>query len=179
LSLAVRYSLTYNPCVPILDEHTFEFFSRSPEQTRRIGMRLGGLLQPGDLICLQGELGAGKTTLVQGMAQGWGSLDAVSSPTFILVNEYRRPNGEMFYHMDAYRLESGLEAAELDLDLMLGEGALVIEWPERISTVLPGEELRIQLDPIGEEQRQMRFKAKGSRYDHMLAGLQQSLFGVA
>ena len=100
-------------------------------------MRLGGLLQPGDLICLQGELGAGKTTLVQGMAQGWGSLDAVSSPTFILVNEYRRPNGGQFFHMDAYRLESGLEAAELDLDLMLGEGALVVEWPERISSVLP------------------------------------------
>ena len=165
--------------MPILDEHTFEFFSRSPEQTRRIGMRLGGLLQPGDLICLQGELGAGKTTLVQGMAQGWGSLDAVSSPTFILVNEYRRPNGEQFYHMDAYRLESGLEAAELDLDLMLGEGSLVVEWPERISSVLPDEELRILLDLIGEEQRQMRFRAKGPRYDHMLAELQQSLFGVA
>ena len=165
--------------MPILDEHTFEFFSRSPEQTRRIGMRLGGLLQPGDLIGLQGELGAGKTTLVQGMAQGWGSLDAVSSPTFILVNEYRRPNGGQFFHMDAYRLESGLEAVELDLDLMLGEGALVVEWPERISSVLPREELRIHLDLIGEEQRQMRFKAKGSRYDLMLAELQQSLFGVS
>ena len=165
--------------MPILDEHTFEFFSRSPEQTRRIGMRLGGLLQPGDLICLQGDLGAGKTTLVQGMAQGWGSLDAVSSPTFILVNEYRRPDGSQLFHMDAYRLESGLEAAELDPDLMLVEGALIVEWPERITSVLPDEELRINLEHIGEEQRQMRFKAKGSRYDHILAELQQVLFGVA
>ncbi len=165
--------------MPILDEHTFEFFSRSPEQTRRIGMRLGGLLQPGDLICLQGDLGAGKTTLVQGTAQGWGSLDAVSSPTFVLVNEYRRPNGSQLFHMDAYRLESGPEAAELDIDRMLAEGALIVEWPERIPSVLPGEELRINLDFIREEQRQMRFKAKGSRYDQILAELQQVLFGVA
>ena len=164
--------------MPILDEHTFEFFSRSPEQTRRIGMRLGGLLKPGDLICLQGDLGAGKTTLVQGIAQGWGSLDAVSSPTFILVNEYRRPDGGQLFHMDAYRLESGLEAAELDLDLMLSEGALIVEWPERISSVLPDKELRINFVFISEEQRQMWFKAKGSHYDHILAELQQALFGV-
>ena len=165
--------------MPILDEHTFEFFSRSPEQTRRIGMRLGGLLQPGNLICLQGDLGAGKTTLVQGMAQGWGSLDAVSSPTFILVNEYRRPDGGHLFHMDAYRLESGAEAAELDIDLMLAEGALIVEWPERVASVLPHEELRVSMDFIAEEQRQMRFKARGSNYDHILAELQQALFGVS
>jgi len=177
-ALAVRYSLTYNPCVPILDEHTFEFFSRSPEQTRRIGMRLGGLLQPGDLICLQGNLGAGKTTFVQGVAHGWGSLDAVSSPTFILVNEYRRPDGGQLFHMDAYRLESGAEAAELDIDSMLAEGALIVEWPERITPVLPLDELRINMDFIAEEQRQMRFKAKGSHHDQILSELQQALFGV-
>src|SRR5665648_780012 len=79
--------LTYNKItMPILDANTLEIFSRSPEQTRRIGMRLGMFLQPGDVICLQGELGAGKTTLVQGVAQGWGSLDAVSSPTFVPVS---------------------------------------------------------------------------------------------
>ncbi len=165
--------------MPILDEHTFEFFSRSPEQTRRIGMRLGDLLQRGDLICLQGDLGAGKTTLVQGMAQGWGSLDGVASPTFVLVNEYRRPDGAMLFHMDAYRLESGPEAAELDLDSMLAEGALIVEWPERVPSVLPNEELRINLDYIADEQRQMRFKAKGHRYDRMIAELQQSLFAVS
>ena len=92
--------------MPILDAHTVEVFSHSPEQTRRVGMRLGALLQPGDLVCLQGELGAGKTTLVQGVAQGWGSLDPVSSPTFVLVNLYRRPEGSELFHLDAYRLDS-------------------------------------------------------------------------
>src|SRR5215213_1503208 len=76
--------------MPVLDAHMMDYFSRSPEQTRRIGMRLGGALQAGDVICLQGDLGAGKTTFVQGIAQGWRSLDAVSSPTFIIVNVYRR-----------------------------------------------------------------------------------------
>ena len=165
--------------MPILDEHTFEFFSRSPEQTRRIGTRLGSILLRGDLICLQGDLGAGKTTLVQGIGQGWGSLDGISSPTFVLVNEYRRSDGGRLFHMDAYRLESGLEAAELDLDSMLAEGALIIEWPERVGSVLPSGELRIHLDYVAEEQRQMRFVALGSRYDHLIADLQQSLFGVA
>ena len=86
--------------MPILDAHMLEFFSRSPEQTRRIGMRLGGSLKTGDVICLQGELGAGKTTFVQGLAQGWGSIDTVSSPTFILVNQYRRADGGKLFHLD-------------------------------------------------------------------------------
>ena len=129
--------MTYNPCVPILDQHTFDFFSLSPDQTRRIGARLGNRLECGDLVCLQGDLGAGKTTLVQGMAQGWGSLDGVTSPTFVLVNEYRRPDGGLMFHLDAYRLDSVLEAEELDIDRMVGEGALVVEWPERVRSALP------------------------------------------
>lgn len=68
-------------------------------------MRLGSELKTGDVICLQGNLGAGKTTFVQGLAQGWGSIDAVSSPTFIIVNEYRRATGGQIFHLDAYRLK--------------------------------------------------------------------------
>src|SRR3972149_2312234 len=112
--------------MPILDSHTIEFFSRSPEQTRRIGMRLGGGLKAGDVICLQGNLGAGKTTFVQGLAQGWVSLDSVSIPTFILVNLYRRANGDQLFHLDAYRLESVSEAEEVDLDSLMAEGGLII-----------------------------------------------------
>ncbi len=142
-------------------------------------MRLGGLLQPSDLICLQGNLGAGKTTLVQGLAQGWGSLDAVSSPTFVLVNEYRRPDAKQLFHMDAYRLESAPEAAELDLDSMLARGALIVEWAERIISVLPSERLWIDLEYRAEEQRQMNFRAHGARYDELLNELQAEMFGVS
>jgi tRNA threonylcarbamoyladenosine biosynthesis protein TsaE len=164
--------------MPILDSHTIEFFSRSPEQTRRIGMRLGSEINAGDAICLQGNLGAGKTTFVQGLAQGWGSLDSVSSPTFILVNVYRRANGDQLFHLDAYRLESIPEAEELDLDSMLAEGALIIEWPERLDGLIPRERLWINLDHVEDEQRQMRFNANGERYDDLLDGIRQSMFGA-
>ena len=176
-------SLIYMPAkgiislMPILDAHTLEFFSRSPEQTRRVGMRLGSLLQPGDMICLQGDLGAGKTTLVQGLAQGWGSLDPVSSPTFIIVNNYRRPDDGQLFHMDAYRLDSTPEAAELDLDEMLAQGSLLIEWPERIQAILPQDCMWISFEYVAEENRQMLIKAKGTRYDDLLTELRQDLFG--
>jgi len=165
--------------MPILDEHTFEFFSHSPEQTRRLGMRLGALLQSGDLICLEGELGAGKTTLVQGMAQGWGALDAVSSPTFVLVNAYRRPDAGQLFHFDAYRVESLGEAEELDMDALLSQGPLVIEWAERVEPILPPERLWAWLEYESEEHRAIRFAAHGSHYDNLLDALRQVVYGVA
>ena len=165
--------------MPILDDHTLDFVSKSPEQTRRIGIRLGGLLQPGDLICLQGDLGAGKTTLVQGIAQGWGALDSVSSPTFVLVNVYRRADEMQFFHMDAYRLDSASEGEQLDLDAMLDAGPLLVEWAERIQTILPAERLWVSLEHLGEEHRQMRIVAYGKRYDALLSSLRQSMFGVS
>ena len=143
-------SLTYNLRVPILDQHTFDFFSRSPEQTRRIGVRLGQHLESGDLVCLQGDLGAGKTTLVQGMAQGWGSLDGATSPTFVLVN-----------------------------DRMLGGGSLVVEWPERVQSALPKQELRVIMEHVDEEQRRIQFVARGGRYDAVIDRLQREMFGAA
>jgi tRNA threonylcarbamoyladenosine biosynthesis protein TsaE len=163
----------------ILDAHMLEFFSRSPEQTRRIGVRLGGMLAAGDVICLQGDLGAGKTTFTQGLAQGWGSLDSVSSPTFILVNMYRRADGGQLFHLDAYRLDSIPEAEELDLDSMLAEGALIIEWPLRIKSLIPSEHLWIDLEHISEEHRQMKFHARGERYDKLLDVVRQSVVGAA
>ncbi len=154
-----------------------DFFSRSPEQTRRVGSRLGGALQAGDVICLQGELCAGKTTFVQGIAQGWGSLDSVSSPTFILVNMYRRADQSQLFHMDAYRLESTPEAEELDLDSMLAQGALLIEWPERMKGLIPTERLWVNLEHIDEEEREMKFKATGRRYDELLEVIRHGTFG--
>jgi tRNA threonylcarbamoyladenosine biosynthesis protein TsaE len=154
-----------------------DFLSRSPEQTRRIGMRLGGALQPGDLICLQGDLGAGKTTFVQGIAQGWGSIDSVSSPTFILVNVYRRDDQSQLFHMDAYRLDSTPEAEQLDLDSMLAAGALIVEWPERMAGLIPAERLWVNLEHVDDEEREMRFNARGKRHDELLEVLRHALVG--
>ena len=163
--------------MPILDSHTMDFFSRSPEQTRHIGMRLGGALRAGDLICLQGDLGAGKTTFVQGIAQGWDSLDSVSSPTFILVNIYRHADGSQLFHMDAYRLDSTPEAEELDLDSMLAEGALIIEWPERMAGLIPAERLWVNLEHVDDEEREMKFNAHGKRYDELLEVIRHAMVG--
>ncbi len=150
------------------ESRTVKLISHSPEQTRRTGERLGGALQTGDVVCLQGDLGAGKTTFVQGIAQGWGSLDSVSSPTFILVNNYRRADGNQLFHMDAYRLDSPAEAEQLDLDSMLAEGALLIEWPERMERLIPAENLWIQFSHSAENERELKFTASGKRSDDLL-----------
>jgi tRNA threonylcarbamoyladenosine biosynthesis protein TsaE len=156
---------------------TLDFLSHNPEQTRHIGMRLGGALQAGDVICLQGDLGAGKTTFVQGIAQGWSSLDSVSSPTFILVNIYRRDDGSQLFHMDAYRLDSTPEAEELDLDSMLAEGALIVEWPERMAGLIPAERLWVNLEHVDDQERQMKFNARGKRYDELLEVIRPAMVG--
>ncbi len=154
-----------------------EFVSRSPEQTRRLGMRLGSMLQAGDLICLNGDLGSGKTTFVQGLSQGWGSLDIVTSPTFVLVNQYQRMDGSTMFHLDAYRMQNALEAEDLDLVQMIDSGCLVVEWPEKIREALPGECLWVQMEYVAEESRQMAFKPIGDRYVAILAEFRRAAFG--
>jgi tRNA threonylcarbamoyladenosine biosynthesis protein TsaE len=167
--------------MPILDPHSVEFISHSAEQTRRVGMRLGALLRAGDVICLSGDLGSGKTTFVQGLAAGWGSLDPVSSPTFVLVNVYRRQEGIglRLYHLDTYRLSGAAEAEDLDLDIMMEGGPLVIEWADRIQSILPPQRLWVSLRWIDENQRDLLFKAQGKRYQEMLAFIRRQIYGVA
>lgn len=142
--------------------------TKSAQKTRDLGRKLGQLLQSGDLLCLQGDLGAGKTTLTQGIAAGWGSSDSVSSPTFVMVNLYRAADETPLYHMDAYRIESLPEAAQLGLDDMLAEGALIIEWPERIEPLLPKERLWLNLTHISETERQLEISASGTRHEALL-----------
>jgi tRNA threonylcarbamoyladenosine biosynthesis protein TsaE len=163
--------------MPILDDRVFEFFSHSPDQTRRLGIHLGGHLQTGDVICLEGNLGSGKTTLVQGIAQGWGALDPVSSPTFMIVNEYRRADQERLYHLDAYRLRGALDADRLDFDRMLIQGPIVIEWAEKIKGVLPEDYLWINLSYTGLEHRAMRLTAQGKRYEKVVDHLRRKIYG--
>lgn len=161
--------------MPILEANTFDFISRSPDQTRRVGMRLGAILQRGDVVCLDGELGAGKTTLVQGIASGWGSTDPVSSPTFIIINLYRRTDDEKFAHLDAYRLNGAAEAEMLDIEALLAEGPLVVEWAPRILGSLPDENLSVQMSWVEEEYRDMKFEANGAHYEEILTTLQDNI----
>lgn len=163
---------------PILDRNSFEIISRSTEQTRRVGMRLGSFLQSGDVVCLVGDLGAGKTTFVQGLAAGWGSLDPVSSPTFVIVNLYRRLDQNRLFHLDAYRLSNAAEAADLDIDAMLDEGTLVIEWADRIVEALPDEHVWIKLHYVDESQRDLVFSARGSHYLNLLVQLREQVYGA-
>lgn len=141
-------------------------------------MRLGGLLEVGDVVCLQGDLGAGKTTLVQGVCAGWGSLDRVTSPTFVLVNVYRRSDGAQLFHLDAYRLSSAKEASDLDLTTLCEHGPLIVEWADHIREALPPEHLWISLTWVDTEQRDMVLTASGARYHSLLDQFRKSIFGV-
>jgi tRNA threonylcarbamoyladenosine biosynthesis protein TsaE len=163
--------------MPILDSHSLEIISRSTEQTRRVGMRLGAMLQAGDLVALVGDLGSGKTTLVQGIAAGWGSLDPVSSPTFVLVNVYRHSDGLCLFHLDAYRLNNSNEAVDLDLDNMLEQGPMVVEWAERVQDVLPEQGLWVLLNYIDEIQRDLIFSARGQYYEDLLSRFRKYIYG--
>jgi tRNA threonylcarbamoyladenosine biosynthesis protein TsaE len=162
--------------MPILNENSFEFISRSPVQTRRIGTRLGSMLRTGDVVCLYGELGAGKTTFVQGIAQGWGSADPVTSPTFVLINQYHRADKAEMYHLDAYRLKDADDAEVLDLNDLIDRGILLTEWPERIQGALPPEFLWIEMHWIADEQRRMVFLPHGQRYMEITSSIRQQIY---
>jgi len=164
--------------MPILEGQSLEFLSHSPEQTQRLGVRIGELLEPGFLVCLSGDLGSGKTTLTQGIARGWGSLDPVTSPTFILINEYQRADRQTLYHLDAFRLQGAGEATFLGLeDLLDSNSPMVIEWPERIQDALPAERLWIAMRWVDDLRRGLQLQASGVRYERMLDQFRQSAFG--
>lgn len=164
----------------ILDRWTIDFVSSSVEQTTRLGVRLGELLQVEDLVCLSGELGAGKTALARGIGRGWGSGLRVTSPTFTLVNEYPRlADGRILYHIDCYRLEETADQLTVGLDDVLdGAGAVMIEWPERIIAMLPEDRLWIALSYVSETRRKLRISAAGKRSAELLEDFKKSAFGV-
>jgi tRNA threonylcarbamoyladenosine biosynthesis protein TsaE len=125
----------------------------SDEATRALGRRLGELLRPGDLVTLAGPFGAGKTTLVQGIGDGLGIAEHLTSPSFTLVNEYLPAESGArlpFFHFDLYRLE-GAAALDLGLDDYLARsGAIAIEWPEAAAPALPVDRLDLELAVDGE-----------------------------
>jgi tRNA threonylcarbamoyladenosine biosynthesis protein TsaE len=146
----------------------FEITSNSAEQTRQVGERLGALARAGDVFCLQGDLGAGKTCLVQGLGRGLHISSAIHSPTFILANEHR--GGRLpLYHLDVYRMRGAGEAIGIGIDdYLFGDGVCVIEWAEKINEALPDERLWITFQHVGDEQRKLTFRANGARYQELL-----------
>jgi len=164
----------------ILTDQSLDFISSSEQQTMRLGVRLGELLQPGDFICLKGDLGSGKTMLARGVGRGWGTAIRVTSPTYVLINQYPRMHDDrILYHIDCYRLESEMDVVTAGIeDVLLADGAFMIEWPERITKLLPPDRLWIELGHVNETRRKLRFIATEGRATELLKDFRRSAFGV-
>lgn len=164
----------------ILDRWTIDFTSNSVEQTVRLGVRLGELMQTRDLVCMLGELGVGKTALARGIGRGWGAALRVTSPTFVLVNEYPRlRDGCVLYHVDCYRLVNPVEIATAGIeDIIDADGAVMVEWAERIESILPPDRLQIEIAYRSLTRRSLRYTATGEHSAKLLEGFKRSAFGV-
>jgi tRNA threonylcarbamoyladenosine biosynthesis protein TsaE len=162
---------------------TFTTITHSAAETFQLGQHLGQIVQRGQVIALHGDLGAGKTVLTQGLANGLGITARVTSPTFTLVSEYPRPGGGWLIHTDCYRLGSptqadgALEAAFFGMEEMLDrpDAIVVIEWAERIASLLPADHLQISLtyEPATPEERQIVFTAHGPQSIQLLTQVQE------
>lgn len=143
--------------------------SASPERTFAIGRALGRAVRPGSVLALVGELGAGKTLLTKGVADGLGVTSVVNSPTFVLMNEH--PGRLRLYHIDAYRLEAPTEAAEAGLlDERQADGVTVIEWADRLDGWLPVDRLELALAFGGDsERRSITWRAHGPAHEALAA----------
>ena len=155
----------------------FSVITSSTEQTEKLGRIVGALLEPGDLICLYGDLGAGKTHFSFGIAQGLEVREQyVTSPTFTFVNEYegRIP----FYHIDLYRLQEPSQLEGIGFEEYIdSDGATVIEWAERAEDELPSEALNVYLSHVSDTGREIGFFAAGARYEKLLQDVKQHMKG--
>lgn len=143
-----------------------EVILETPEDTRAFGRRLGRLLRAGDVVVLTGDLGAGKTTLTQGLAEGLGVRGPITSPTFVIARVHPSVvGGPALVHVDAYRLGSAVELDDLDLDADLDLSVTVIEWGAGMSEQLSEQRLGITL--TGEEVRTARLDAVGPRWERL------------
>ena len=151
--------------------------SESTAYTETIGAVLGRGLQPGDVICLSGMLGAGKTVFSRGIGHGWGAAPALTSPTYNLVHLHRRALDEQqLAHIDLYRISGANEADTLGIDDLLdSETILILEWPERIRERLPPARLWIDIELANDEERELVFRAQGSRYAALVDALGRDL----
>jgi tRNA threonylcarbamoyladenosine biosynthesis protein TsaE len=141
---------------PAMDQR--EFITHSPEETIALGRTLASLIAPPKIVLLRGDLGAGKTTLVKGIAEGFGaaSEDDVTSPTFTLVHEYRGP-AAILYHIDLYRVDTPRQLETLGLDDLISENSvLLIEWGEKFPRFVKEQDVEIALERVGETARKVR-----------------------
>jgi tRNA threonylcarbamoyladenosine biosynthesis protein TsaE len=140
--------------------HELQLASGSEDETKAIGAALANLLVPGDVVGLTGDLGAGKTRLVQGAAAALGVDGPVVSPTFMLVREYE---GDVeLHHVDAYRLDGPAELEDLGLDSVLNDEAVVfVEWADRVERVLPSSWLELRLEVGDDDSRRMLARPHG------------------
>lgn len=156
--------------MPTLTTGTVDFVSQSVEQTGQIGAQLGEALRAGDIVCLSGDLGAGKTALTRGIAAGWGAREPVTSPTFTLVHQHTRASdSQRLYHIDCYRLNDAADAWSIGLeDLIYGDDVAVIEWAENVRDLLPPDCLWVRLEFGGEDERRLSYRAAGERGQTLL-----------
>ena len=151
-----------------------DLVTRSPEQTRQLGEKLGKLTEPGDVVLLSGELGAGKTCLTQGIAWGLDIQEYALSPTFVIMREM---HGRLpLYHMDLYRLDNIDESIDLGLDdYLYGKGICVVEWAEKALEILPKNRLLISITYISDTDRRFMLEPQGQRYETLVNQLEEGL----
>lgn len=169
--------------MPILEPGTLDFISHSENQTRRLGARLGSLLNAGDVLALIGELGSGKTRWAQGVCEGLAVSDRVISPTFTLVNEYQ---GSLpVYHIDLYRLTTITETDTFGLDEYLySHGITLIEWADRATALLPDNYLVVELYHLNDSghsnqndsRRRVVLRPHGERFIQLLNTFKKQTF---
>jgi len=134
--------------------------TKGPDETHSLGKLVGSLLVPGDVVAITGELGAGKTTFIKGLAEGTGVSDFVSSPSFVIINEY---SGKIpFFHVDLYRLNDLSEIEDIAIEEYFErKGIVAIEWAEKLKSLLPGKHIKIDIEATNESERKFIFTEIG------------------
>ena len=131
-----------------------EFFTNSPKETETVGQALGAVLQPGTILAYEGDLGAGKTAFTRGLARGLGAAEAVTSPTYTIVNEYLSGRIPLF-HFDMYRLKSADDLWDIGWEDYLDRGGVcAVEWSENVAEAMEGA-IRVRIEKTGEESRKI------------------------
>ncbi len=149
------------------------YMTQTPEETMALGKALGTLLQGGELLALEGDLGAGKTHFIKGLALGMGVAETVTSPTFNLIHEY---SGRLpLAHFDVYRLDSPAELENLGYEAYFyGSGVTAVEWSDQIQAYLPVDYLKIRFTAAGPQQRLIQFIPMGEGFGSLLEALQEA-----